>query len=1800
MSIRNLLPDSFTDLDLWGDLIDVLEVLFRDELISPIQELALLRDIDVLVDDRSQIIEINNFIGQYYQDSSIFTDDAFKRMVRYSPFFFGEKGTRSFVDFLGFSINATLNMSRLYTQDWTDFERLADGDPTGEDVLEAYEAKVWDVGNARAPHPSSHVELSYDVDNFRNAIFANIQDQVELQKALRNAFYTVSPASTVIGSFRIRSQYESDLFISATGRATIKPAPAVASPNMYVAAVGRYRLQPYCPIIATPEDGDGALARYARKACASLVTDGGQSVAQATVVSLHLATGEMMIHSSVMDAEGILHYLAESLVVGDVTTITGPLASHSALWSRMDIGASAMAGTVFSTHAAILADLSIGDGSAEAYGAHVIYASSEVTWQVDDMVGRLGFDYPLIGSLPVAESSMRSYGDFLHLPVSEMSGAASSFGGEAFVHYLAELALGAQPYYAEAELVIETEVQARITPPYERVGAVLPGAGAAMIGNGYPYYLPQADLAVGVASLSADPFSRIGSGMGVRSSAAYGYMSHDIFTMAEVVGGTSSASAQGLLLHYGESDLAAAASIFSAVGYTSVPASMPGSTSAVVGPMEHNIYLHSGLTVLPTAGESVTMGGSVDADQEMESALSVASATISLTATNLIFDPAEARARGDDTYLSGNIFLVQRTSSDMTAGASDLSGVGLIPLLATGSADAAASSMAGSVLGLNLAEVEMFTGDTSTGSPEARLVYPLGSDLVVASTDMPALLSEVINVQVDFSVSEPSVGATALLAYTAESAITAEASALSGDGRTIYTMLSEVDAGASVLDTSYDVTYFVGSDLPVESSMGGAVEVDYAIDAALSVTVSVSSTVGVDYAVAMDASIGASDMSGHAIVPIQVEAGISIAASDIEGAEMLVLSPVADLPAGASVVTPTYRVDYFLEGSSIIGTADMGGHLDYPLNMDASIGVSALGGSALHLIYNASDMSVGALDIGGSPDVIIVLEAAVIGAASSLVGHLVSPLDSDITLPGTTLSVHGNILTAMEGSMAISGASIAAPDTVITPTALTGSMLVQFTPLTLDSANSDPRGVWGNSETIWVSDESDDKIYAYDAITKARKSSEDFDTLSAAGNNEPRGIWSDGTTMWVAERDDSNDRAFAYNLSTKARDPDKDLSTPDSYLAGLWSDGTTAWIVDDYRNRVYAVTLSTGARDTTEDFDLHSDNGDPAGIWSDGTTAWIVDWGDYKMYAYNLSTKARDSSKDISTSNSSRPDGLGYDGVAMIALYSDGSMEYMPSTPTNEVRSVATYLEFATASAASAASTMAASATVPSVSSIQSSIPIEASAFGGHIDSRQQLMAAPQIGASAFDATGAVVTVTAISSAVALSTSAISGTLSTQFPLSASAAAIPPIPLQLTPENRSAQGIWNNSETIWIPDEYNDKIYAYDALTKARKSSEDFNTLSAAGNNNPEGIWSDGTTMYVVDNSDNKIYAYNMSTKARDSSKDITLDSANGAATDIWSDGTTMWVTDWNDEMVYAYDISSKARDTSKEFSPSGTFKQGIWSDGVTVWLTRHNIEAYNLASGTREADKDVAITNSGDIKGLGRVDGQWVAVRRNNIEYPEALYDPWVEFDPSAHTGEQLYGIWSDGTTVWLNDQANDRLLAFNLDDFSRDSSKDITCHSDNNTPNDIWSDGTTMWVLDYFVRKLYAYALSDGARDTSKEFNLHSDNDSPTGLWSNGTIIWVADIADDKLFAYTLSTGARNADEDFNTLSAAGNNQPFGIWSNGNTMWVIDESDRWVYAYDMISKARDETKEFGTPFEPDVIWGNDQYMWITKTGWR
>ena len=190
---------------------------------------------------------------------------------------------------------------------------------------------------------------------------------------------------------------------------------------------------------------------------------------------------------------------------------------------------------------------------------------------------------------------------------------------------------------------------------------------------------------------------------------------------------------------------------------------------------------------------------------------------------------------------------------------------------------------------------------------------------------------------------------------------------------------------------------------------------------------------------------------------------------------------------------------------------------------------------------------------------------------------------------------------------------------------------------------------------MWVSDRShwDEKLFAYSLSDKQRDADKDVDTLRSFFNTHPQGIWSNQTTVWVA--DSYDDKLYAYNLETKQRDPAEDFDTLGAAnnlgLSGIWSDSTTMWVSDWVDDKIYAYNRLTKQRDAEKDFDTlnAADNTFPRGIWSDRTTMWVADRSDDKIYAYNVVTKRREPEKDFDTLAESNfsPEGIWSDGITM-------------------------------------------------------------------------------------------------------------------------------------------------------------------------------------------------------------------------------------------------------------------------------------------------------------------------------------------------------------------------------------------------------------------------------------------------------------------------------------------------------------------------------------------------------------------------
>ena len=232
-------------------------------------------------------------------------------------------------------------------------------------------------------------------------------------------------------------------------------------------------------------------------------------------------------------------------------------------------------------------------------------------------------------------------------------------------------------------------------------------------------------------------------------------------------------------------------------------------------------------------------------------------------------------------------------------------------------------------------------------------------------------------------------------------------------------------------------------------------------------------------------------------------------------------------------------------------------------------------------------------------------------------------------------------------------------------------------------------------------------------------------------------------------------------------------------------------------------------------------------------------------------------------------------------------------------------------------------------------------------------------------------------------------------------------------DNDNPKGIWGNDDTFWVSQNgTTDKLFAYNRSDGSRDSSQDFTTLSAAGNEHPTGICSDGTTMFVADGTDNKVYAYTLSTGAQDSTKDITLAMANANATGVWCDANTIWVVDDDD-------------------------------------VGSNDIFAYNRADGTQNTD----------------------------VDFPDL--DPEVMGSP---LNANPRGIYSNGETMFVVDDEDATVYAWNVSDQTRDSDKEIALDSDNADPEGLWFDGRVLWVVDDDDDRVYAYDLPGAQPDNAR----------------------------------------------------------------------------------------------------------------------
>ena len=831
--------------------------------------------------------------------------------------------------------------------------------------------------------------------------------------------------------------------------------------------------------------------------------------------------------------------------------------------------------------------------------------------------------------------------------------------------------------------------------------------------------------------------------------------------------------------------------------------------------------------------------------------------------------------------------------------------------------------------------------------------------------------------------------------------------------------------------------------------------------------------------------------------------------------------------------------------------------------------------------------------------------------------------------------------------------------------------------ITLDPANGAPWGIWSDGTIIWVTNDDDLRLYAYTLDGGTRQT--DIEFLLSGDTRDPRGIWSDGSTLWVSSLTfDANKPLVAYTLDFSSNNggtthtvgnlhglPDwgKSFYTPGTLQlmgAGIWSDGDTAiWMA------------STG----------------PAG----------------KIYSFNtLPSQAGGVSLSALTVNDGTSNvGLlpGFnlkDVVYWTSVANDVNVVTVSATASNS----AATLEYVNEDADSASGHQVDVAegttligilvTAPDGAALIHQVYVErdSSRFGGWTPTK--------------DIHGLVADGITQPTGIWSDNTTMWVVDYRDFKLYAytlaTGARNEDREFDLDPANDAPHGLWSDGTTIWVGSRstVNLKLFAYTLEDDTATTSTDEkgqrdptkDILLDASNNAPSGIWSNGTdTVWVAEQIEDKLYAYTLDTGSdgeagpnhgmRKTGSDITLQ---GPAEHwgIWSDGTTMWEGNNNAKSIRAYKLATSEREESKDipFAPYQSNTWGIWSDGSTMW-TVHSVSqrlpyvysrifSHTLpASGGATTLSNLTVTPSPAVSSFTATLRPTFSSTTNSygVAVPNAAEFVTISPTLSDNAATAAYQDEDDATLADANQTEPGHQVSVPVGTFvinikitkmgepsitytvhvERDSAerfgwtptKDLnTFYQDNpeaagQTIRGVWGDGMTLYVTPHNTAKVFAFDPTDGTRIATKDIVTTSDffinslgRHAPiifAGIWSDGTTMWVVDYyrvhdADGgdledqgtpprrygKLFAYGLMDGERDKTKEF-VLDPIHDASVRGVWSNGTTLWVSDYKLGKLIAYHLKDNlgTRDVDKDITLHSDNDVaqgIWSDGTTIWVVQ----
>ena len=893
-------------------------------------------------------------------------------------------------------------------------------------------------------------------------------------------------------------------------------------------------------------------------------------------------------------------------------------------------------------------------------------------------------------------------------------------------------------------------------------------------------------------------------------------------------------------------------------------------------------------------------------------------------------------------------------------------------------------------------------------------------------------------------------------------------------------------------------------------------------------------------------------------------------------------------PADADNSAPGHQVDLQVGANTVTVTVTNG-----TLTKTYTVEITRTADAALSNAASLTSLSLSDIDLGtgfqGRAPSTLTQTTVTAGAASPDAAVVVDPADADNSTQGhqvdleaglntiTVTVTDGDLTTVYTLEVTRTTLATVSSDATLSSLSLSGIDFGAFHPATtayrVDVANS-----VASTEVSATPSHANAAVTIGPADADTNTSGHQI-ALEAGANRIRVEVQStDGlvTETYTVRVNRASTEAFAWSV-------DQDLETLDGAngaARAIWSDGTTMWIANQ-GGRLYAYDLATRARDATKDSTAPQAAGhqNMSGLWSDGQTVWVADDdvaddAGGQIYAYEFSTGIRRPDKDIDTYDGLEPGPTG----EFWDVVRRGSGEPRGLWSDGEIMWTTDHINY--------------------------KIVKEDGKF----------------------------VLNSIFSLVAFEIDTGEWRRDLGFVLRGPANDFAPAGQPYYPN-----GLWSDGDTMWVVDDGNNRIFAYELATGVRRPELEFDAPGPSGNDTPWGLWSNGRLMWVADPADDRLYTYNMPPSALLESLEVegvNIGTFVPSTTDFEGRSpSTLTQTTVHAAAAFpaaTVDISPGDADDTAD---GHQVNLGTGDTTITITVTNDTltstytvvVTATSFATLTGDAALSALSLSGADFGSFSATSFGYRAAVANSVDTTTVSH---TSADPNASV--VVSPIDADtgtaGHQVELAVGRNEIIVAVESSDgrateaytviveresvapFGWAARRDLHELDPANTePGAVWSDGTTMWVADLGVRRLHAYDLATRSRDATKDLDISLiEYQEAAGLWSDGETMWVA-ARHGGAHALDLHTGARRAakDIDFNEDGEGhGNNwYPEGIWSDGETMWVADWNDDKIFAYDLDTNDHRRSlhinglRSSGNRL-PAGLWSDGDTIWVTDRG--